>query len=237
MAGRIAIVIPRSGTGPVVTPLHSAGVDSYSHRYVASRLGLASGADITSFTDIGSLNVPMIPTGSGTAKLQIASGMTYAELTASADTTANYVLQGGTTPAYAAQVTIAVVAQVPASQVRVYETEGLGIVRATSGQFQASRTNGSAGSVLASGANTWTFMLAQVDASALTLLLRTNATEVTGTLTSAATGATPPRMGGNQGAASKVSQIAEAITWPRVLTSDERTAVHNAMKAKYSVLS
>lgn len=235
MAGRIAIVIPRSGTGPVVTPLHSAGVDGYTHRYVPARLGLAAGGDITSLPDLGTAGVPLTPTGFGTAKSQSSGGVTYAELTSSADTTANYVLQGATT-AYAAQVTIAVVAQIPAAQVRIYETEAFGVVRATSGQFQAARTNGSGGSLLASGTNTWVFILAQVDAGASSLLLRTNATEATAALTSVQTGATAPRMGGNQGAASKVAQVAEAITWNRILSADERLAVQNAMKAKYSVL-
>lgn len=236
MPGRIAIVIPRSGTGPVVTPLHSAGVDGYSHRYIPARLGQAAGTDITSLPDIGTANVPLAPTGFGTAKVQMSNGVTYAELTSSADTTANYILQGATA-AYQPQVTIAMVAQMPAAQVRIYESEAFGVIRATSGQFQASRTNGSGGSVLATGSNVWAFLLAEVDASALTLLLRTNATEVTGTLTSANTGGTPPRMGGNQGAASKIAQVAEAITWPRILDATERLAVQNAMKAKYSVLS
>jgi len=236
MAGRIAIVIPRAGTGPVVTPLHSAGVDGYVHRYIPSRLGLSAGADIASLTDIGTASVPLLPTGAGTAKYQVANGVGYAELTSSNDTTANYILQGASTPAYQPQVTIAMVAQVPAAQVRIFEAGSLSVIRATSGQLQASRTNGSGGSVLTSGTNVWAFMLAQVDAASGTLLLRANSTEATAALTSVQMGATPPRMGGNQGAALKVTQVLEGLTWNRILTADERLAVHNAMRTKWSAV-
>lgn len=51
MAG-LGIVIPRAGgTGPIVTPLHTAGVDGYSRRFVASRLAGAAGTALTAWPD------------------------------------------------------------------------------------------------------------------------------------------------------------------------------------------
>ena len=237
MAGRVALVIPRAGTGPVVTPLHSAGVDGYAHRYLPSRQGIAAGSALSTLTDLGSAKIDLASTGLGSAVIQTANGLTYAELTSDAGTSANYIMEGATA-VYAPQVTIAAVVQVDTGPARLYESEALGLIKATDGRYQASRSNGTSGAALIAGsaAGAWAFVLAQVDASALTLLVRKDTGEVSGTISNPQVGATRPRLGGNGGSASKVARVAEALTWNRVLTADERTAVHTAMRAQYPVL-
>lgn len=234
MAG-LNIIIPRAGgIGPIIDPLHSAGVSGYNHRYVASRINQAMDTPIATFPDLGSGAAPLL-SAAGTTTLRREGTVVYAELASSADTTANYNLESSNRE-YLPQATIAMVARVPSSTVRLFEAGTLSLLKAGSGQWQVSRSNGSAGSLLVTGDTGWVFLLAQADATSQTSLLRRDATEATGVFTSTNTGETPVRMGGNQGAASKVAHIAESLSWPRILNPTERLAVQKAMKAKYSAL-
>lgn len=233
----IRVGIPGGGE-PLPPELHLAGDETYTQRYVASRFTdletLAIGASVTSIPDYGSNVKPMVVNsgtpGVDTLKHDVTNNVDYIEMISSSTVAGSLNFNDNATRTIPS-LTAAMVIRVPTNSTRLCYFGGARVERAASGVIQVTR-----GASWVSAANPgtgWAFLLVTLSAGAARV--RLNAAETTGTFTdsnAAGSGA----LGGGLSVTSRQVDVAEAIFYETVLDSAQRTAVHNAMKAKYPFL-
>lgn len=236
----LGIIIPRNGPGdgPDLPPaLHSAGVDGYSRRFVASTL--TDGA-VTSWTDRGSLGSPITRTSASVGPItKITDTAEYVRL----DSTGGVASLADTAATIPGNQTVMAVIRVNSPSTGAANTldyAGTRMARSASGPAQASTpAPGGAGFVSAGptmNAAAWRFVLWHVPS----VLLRSDAVESStpsGTWAPAAAGTALAVYASFASSVARQTDVAEVIVWDSLLDSTEREAVRTAMKAEYSFLA
>lgn len=225
----ISIVLPTTGPGlgPVVPePLHSAGVDTYTHRYVASHVSGADGAAVTSWPDAATGSpVALSKDSTGTATLNTSSAaFPFVALAGTFLTTPVTESRPGS---------LAIVCRKTANSQRIIDAMGVRIMRASNGTFQLAGigTSGGSGTFASSlSSSSWVCLVATVETSAQAL--RANQVAASGAVVPGAAAA--PAISTSTGGATL--DVAELIFWSGdALDLTERTAVATALMAHYGL--
>lgn len=238
----LAIVIPRSGSGPVVPPpLYDLGVAGYDRRFEAERL--TAGA-VSIWADTGSAPLPLtIKSGStGTVTKRVAddSGLDgYVRI----DNTAGSISLTDNAPIAGGSRTIATVCRLGVgttlSAGPFVKHAGVTLERASNASPQA---KGGTGSLTVSGApltlaTKWQFVLLTVDGTAPVLRgAAVETTALTGTwavTTASALELTFPYTSGTP----RAMDFASYVEFPRLLTSTERNTLYAAYQSRFTSLA
>jgi hypothetical protein len=256
MAG-IGIIIPRNGpgTGPSLPPpLHSLGVNDFSHRWVASQLNLTDGTIVTTWNDVkGDRHLlPNAYDSTHSIKFVNENGVKYVRLQNGGNATNTPILSPAGNIAMGNPATFAAIVRVDKSNAtsstrNVFrEFSGPSLGRASNDAWQFSVSGGTA-TFLLGGTGTmsnFAFMLFETTTAPPWttggVIIRRDAVETlspAGPLGSSTPAPTPFSI--NAAGVNSTPwevEIVEMARWDRALDSTERTTVHNAFKAQYNFL-
>lgn len=229
-----ALVVPRSGIGPIVEPLHSAGVAGANHRYVPDREGYADGVTFAALHDlIGSANL-VVSAGTTDVKGhgEVATPVNVITARQLAASTVS-VLENGSVD-LGAVWSAALVFKSPAAATTTLATlDGYTISRAGN----ASYTFGGSGvnNHTTAGAQTNGWCVALVGGGT-TSFFQLNGVDVASAGTAPQGSQTDRIYLGQRSATARTQPIdfAELITWPFSLSAPQKAAALAAMRAKYS---
>jgi len=214
---------------------HSVGRSGYSRRYLASQL--ADGT-VTSWPSIGSETTDLHPSGTpaGTIEKMSESGLAFVRIDNAASGTTQ-LIDGGS-------ATGGTVALVMRSSARVASDtdailQGLRLLGVSASGEALRISPGTSTPYVQIGSFTygaWHMILINVDVAAPVLRLDAAeaATVTSGPLTLATGGLTVRAT--SSATIDQKNDFAEIIVWPTTADATQRTAIHNALKAHYSVL-
>lgn len=231
-----ALVVPRAGTGPVVDPLHSAGVAGASHRYVPNREGYADAATFAALHDlIGSANLTI--TGATTdmkARSEVADPVNLVVARQNAASTVSVLEGAGGAFDLGAAFSVAVVFKSPANATTTITTlDGYSISRAANGSYTWGGNGTNNHSTGGTQTNGWCVAIA---GGGTTTFFQLNGVDVASAGTAPPSSQTDRIYLGQRSASARTQPLdfAEVITWPFTFTAPQKAAALAAMRAKYS---
>ena len=224
----LGIVIPRAATGPIVDPVHSAGVAGASHRWITGEEDYADGEMFATLHDlIGSANL-VNTVATLTAREE--SQTTLARLAPGNDVTrlANTTVDLGDVFSFC------LVARIPSVNVNIGVFDGLVLTRLTNGGYRLA----GAGSLDTGSGQTggWAVLMGGVGAGFTGEFFTVNNVTAAGDITAFGSQTNRVNLGpGSGGTQTRTDphDYAELITWPFLLTTQQRADALAAMRAAY----
>lgn len=230
-----AIILPGTGpgTGPTIPlPLHSAGVNTYNHRWVGARAVGALNGPLTSWPDEAGTMHLTGPTNTALKLKQTGDpARRYAGRLSADGTAVGTLSSSGTAPALT-PTTIVAVLRVPAptGSINFLRTQGIILRRVVNGSWQA--LGSTSGNVTLPGSDNWALLV--VHAAHATSQVQMWVDGSTGSsLATISTPAASTYIGAN---GALTADCAELITYPGLLGSTDRAAIRTALKAQYPFL-
>lgn len=241
----IGIIIDGSGpgTGPILPfPLHNNGVTGATHRFAASRTGVAVGGSVTSISDlIGNKVLTQNSTIGTDTLLQETGGDQYLSRTFSATVSGRKLATAtANNTDIAAPFTVAALVRQTGSGPNFIRVNGYRLQRSGNGQWGLAASTGTGtGLVNLAATDNWSLVFGLCDGANSRLAVGATVSANAGTITQA-----DPAISGilevfHDGTATEgtVQQIAEVNIWPGLLDATQRAAHYTAMKAAYGFLA